>query len=99
MTLSDDPTCKMHLSESFQSMLTFDQKIESLNKISKLSQYNFYTEEEIEEGILTFNDFAYFEINNFNLFINFKIEYLSETTLEPIDIPKSGCCKVVSIYI
>ena len=50
------------LTEDFQKLLTFEQKIDALKFMLNFNEEHFQTQQELDEGILTFNDLALFKL-------------------------------------
>lgn len=92
---------KVILTEDFQRLLTFEQKIDALKFMLNFNEEHFQTQQELDEGILTFNDLALFKLptDPKRNTIGFKIDYFDSEIGIGMCIPKDSCHKVMWIYI
>ena len=99
--ISDMLEYKVILTEDFQKLLTFDQKIDALKFMLNFTEEHFQTQQELDEGILTFNDSALFKLptDSKQNTIGFKIGYFDDEIGVGMCIPTENCHKVMWIYI
>ena len=92
---------KVILTEDFQRLLTFDQKIDALKFMLNFTDEHFQTQWDLDEGILTFNDGALFKLSTDpkQYTIGFKIDYFNPEIGVGMCIPKENCHKIMWIYI